>query len=71
MIFDPESNLVVGNSGWIDKGALWTFDLANREEKTIAVEGAKNLTLRAGDEGLFRLVHHGCPNQTVFYSPRC
>lgn len=65
MIFDSESNLVVGNSGWIDKGALWTFDAANREEKTIAIEGAKNLTLRAGDEGLFRLVHHGCPNQTV------
>ncbi|HWA03465.1 MAG TPA: hypothetical protein VG819_08045 [Rhizomicrobium sp.] len=65
MIFDSKSNLVVGNVGWIDEGALWTFDPISRKEETIPIEGTKYLTLRAGSEGLFRLVHHGCPNQTV------
>ena len=65
MIFDASANLVVGNAGWVDKGALWTFDPARRVEKTITVEGARYLTLRAGANGLFRLFHHGGSDHAV------
>jgi hypothetical protein len=26
MIFDPTMQIVIGNMGWFDKGALWIFD---------------------------------------------
>jgi len=65
MIFDATANLVVGNMGWVDKGALWAFDPVRCAETTITVEGAQYLSLRAGAKGLFRLVHHRSPNQTI------
>jgi hypothetical protein len=65
MFFDATANLVVGNAGWVDLDSLWTFDPTSHAEKTIAVEGAKYLTLRAGEGGLFRVVHHGSPRQII------
>jgi hypothetical protein len=65
MLFHAAANIIVGNMGWIDKGALWTFDPASRAEKVIAIEGANYLSLKEGANGLFRLVHHGSPSQTI------
>lgn len=58
MIYDAAAQVVVGNLGWVDKGALWVFDLQTRTESRLVVEGAGFLSLRAGQNGLFRLVHH-------------
>lgn len=65
MIFDAGANLVVGSMGWVDKSALWIFNLVNREERAIAIEGAKYLSVRAGSGSLFRIIHHGGANQAV------
>lgn len=64
LIFDADAQLVVGGD-WIDKGALWTFNVRNHEEAIIPVEGAKFLSLRSGAKGYFRLVHHQSPDQAV------
>ena len=65
MIFDPDGHLIVGNEGWVDEGALWTFDLRTRTESRIAVAGSKYLSLRKGEHGLFRLVHHHSTDQRI------
>jgi hypothetical protein len=65
MIFDAETQTIVGNLGWVDKGMLWTFDLRSQTEGHISVEGAQYLTLRAGSNGLFGLVHHQSADQAV------
>jgi len=57
LIFDASAQLVVGNMGWVDKGALWTFNVRSQQETRIPVEGAKFLSLRPGANGFFRLVH--------------
>lgn len=51
--------------GWIDKGALWSFDLQTQTETRIVVDGSKYLTLSAGANGLFRLVHHESPDEAI------
>jgi hypothetical protein len=65
MIFDPAAHIVVGNMGWVDKGALWTFDTQNQTEGRVPIAGARFLSLRAGANGMFRLVHHHSPDQAV------
>jgi hypothetical protein len=65
MNFDASTQTVVGNLGWVDKGALWTFDLRSQTEGRISVEGAQYLTLRPGSNGLFRLIHHQSADQAV------
>ena len=65
MIFDANAQLVVGNLGWVDKGALWTFNVRSQQETRIPVEGAKFLSLRAGANGFFRLIHHQSSDQAV------
>lgn len=65
MIFDAETQTMVGNLGWLDKGALWKFDLRSQTEDWISVEGAQYLTLRPGSNGFFRLVHHQSADQAV------
>src|SRR5262245_113802 len=49
----------------IDKSALWTFNLRNQEETRIPVDRSKFLSLPAGANGFFRLVHHQSPDQAV------
>jgi hypothetical protein len=65
LIFDANAQLVVGNMGWIDKGALWTFNVGSQEESRSPIEGSKFLSLRAGAEGFFRLIHHQSPDEAV------
>jgi hypothetical protein len=65
LIFDANAQLVVGNMGWIDRGALWTFDVRSQQEARIPVEGSTFLSLRAGANGFLRLIHHQSPDQAV------
>src|SRR3984957_4530663 len=57
MIFDKDARLLIDNMGWVDRGALWVYDVAKQKEKLIGVEGAKFLRLQAGEHGFFRVVH--------------
>jgi hypothetical protein len=65
MIYDSATRTIFGNLGWVDKGALWKFDLDSQAESLTAVEGAGFLSLRPGLNGLFRLVHHQSGNQAI------
>jgi hypothetical protein len=58
MIYDPSTETVVGNLGWVDHGSIWTFSVNTKAESRIVVDGAKYLGLKAGHDGLFRLTHH-------------
>jgi hypothetical protein len=55
MIFDPASRRVLGSLGWVDRGAIWVFDLKGRTESRIPVDGAKFITIDPGKNGLFRV----------------
>jgi hypothetical protein len=57
MIFDKNARLLVDNIGWVDRGALWVYDVAKQKEKLIGIDGAKFLSLQAGEHGFFRMVH--------------
>jgi hypothetical protein len=65
MIYDESTETVVGNLGWVDQGSLWIFSAQSNTEALIKIDGAKYLGLRAGDGGLFRLVHHQSPDRAV------
>jgi hypothetical protein len=57
MIFDKNARLLIDNMGWVDRGALWVYDVAKQKEKLIGIDGAKFLSLQAGEHGFFRMVH--------------
>ena len=65
MILDATTQTIVGNMGWVDKGALWTFDVQKQTEGHVPVPGARFLSLRAAANGIFRLVHHHSSDQAV------
>jgi len=65
MISDSSARVLVDNMGWVDKGALWLYDADTRRERLLAIDGCEYLTIRAGADGLFRLTHHGSPEQSV------
>lgn len=65
MIYDESTETVVGNLGWVDRGSLWTFSAKSNAESRIEIEGAQYLSLKPGNGGLFRLVHHQSPDRVV------
>lgn len=65
MIYDESTETIIGNLGWVDRGSLWTFSAQSNAESRIEIEGAQYLGLRAGRDGLFRLVHHQSPDRAV------
>lgn len=58
MIYDPATDTVMGNLGWVDRGDLWLYSPSRGNEHRISVEGAEYLSVKPGLNGLFRLVHH-------------
>ena len=65
MIYDESTGTVVGNLGWVDRGSVWTFSTQSGVEARISIEGTQFLGLRAGKNGLFRLVHHHSADMVV------
>jgi hypothetical protein len=57
MIFDKSARLLVDNMGWVDRGALWVYDVAKQKEKLIRIAEAGFLSLQAGEHGFFRVIH--------------
>ena len=57
MIFDQNARLLVDNMGWVDRGALWVYDVAKQKEKLIRIAEAGFLSLQAGEHEFFRVIH--------------
>ncbi len=56
MIFDPAAGIVIDCLGWVDKGALWAFDVASQTASRTA-SALAGASIREGAEGFFRVLH--------------
>lgn len=65
MIYDPGTQTIVDNLGWVDKGSLWVYSVPESKVRNVAVEDSSYLGLKPGVGGLFRLVHHGSADIAV------
>lgn len=65
MIYDPASEMIVGNIGWVDHGSLWTYSVSTQTETRLPIKGTRFLGLRQGNGGLFRLTHHCSPDRAI------
>ncbi|HLJ65498.1 MAG TPA: hypothetical protein VKT70_15400, partial [Stellaceae bacterium] len=64
MIFNPAAGIVIDSLGWVDKGALWAFDIASQTENLIASDLA-GASIRTGEGGFFRVWHPKCADSMV------
>ena len=58
MILDPLERVIVSSLGWVDGGALWCLDVASGRIESVRLGDARYLTLCAGRDGYFSVVHH-------------
>jgi hypothetical protein len=59
MFISPESRFVISHLGWIDKSALWTYDVVMDSVNLLPVGNAKYLTLYScKDKNQFAVFHH-------------
>jgi hypothetical protein len=59
MLISPDSRLVISHLGWIDKSALWTYDVVKDSVNLVPVGNAKYLTLYScKDKNQFAVFHH-------------
>jgi hypothetical protein len=59
MLTNAAEDFVISNLGWVDGGGLWTFRVGEQRARRVVLGNAKYLTLHAGTDGHFSLVHHG------------
>lgn len=59
MFISPDSRLIVSHLGWVDKSALWTYDVVKDSTNSVPVGNAKYLTLYScKDKNQFAVFHH-------------
>lgn len=59
MFISPDSRLIVSHLGWVDKSALWTYDVVKDGVNLVPVGNAKYLTLYSSkDKNQFSVFHH-------------
>lgn len=59
MIVNPDRTTVLSSIGWIDGDAIWVFDVASGNARTIPQNtGARYASLHASDSERFVVVHH-------------
>lgn len=59
MFISPDSRLVISHLGWVDKSALWTYDVVKDSVNLVPVGNAKYLTLYScKDKNQFAVFHH-------------
>ena len=59
MIASPDRRVIVSSLGWIDGDAIWCFDVASGQARTIAQNtGARYSSLHSSDTERFVVVHH-------------
>lgn len=68
MIVNSQQNLIVSSLGWVDKDALWTFNIGSGKTEAIRLGNADYLTLVAGDHdhvGVVQYRRNGTARITV------
>jgi len=58
MIRDRQGLTFLSSIGWVDRGSVWCLDPAREIEAQIPLSDAKHLSLRAGSDDYFSVVHH-------------
>lgn len=58
MIIDTTESRIVSSLGWIDKSALWTYDVASGRTHNITISDAAYVSLHPGQRDMFACVHH-------------
>jgi hypothetical protein len=58
MLTNTAENFVISNLGWVDGGGFWTFRVGEQRARRVALGNAKYLTLQAGTDNHFSVVHH-------------
>jgi hypothetical protein len=59
MFISPDSRLVISHLGWVDKSALWTYDVDKDCVNLVPMGNAKYLTLYScKDKNQFAVFHH-------------
>jgi hypothetical protein len=56
---NTSEDFVISSLGWVDGRGLWTFRLGEQRVRRVVLEDAKYLTLHAGTEDHFSVVHRG------------
>lgn len=59
MFISPDSRLIISHLGWVDKSALWIYDVVKDSTNSVPVGNAKYLTLYlCKDKNQFAVFHH-------------
>jgi hypothetical protein len=59
VLISSDRQRVVSNLGWVDKSALWTYDVTNDRIVSLPLGGAKYLSIfPCKDPGQFAVLHH-------------
>lgn len=59
MFISPDSRLIISHLGWVDKSALWTYDMVNDNVNLVPMGNAKYLTLYScKGKNQFAVFHH-------------
>lgn len=59
MLISPESRIVISHFGWVDKSALWAYDVIKDRVNLLPVGNAKYLTIYScKDKNQFAVFHH-------------
>ena len=59
MISSPDGNIVLSSLGWVDGDAIWCFDVASGQARTIPQNtGARYSSLHSAGNERFVIVHH-------------
>jgi len=58
VLADSRERTLVSSLGWVDRGSLWTLDPANGHGRTHKLGDAEFLSLVAGSDERFAVVHH-------------
>lgn len=64
MISNSDATIVVDNLGWVDRGALWIYDVREERERRLEIADADHLGIEAAGNDLF-LLKHNIPALTV------
>jgi hypothetical protein len=57
MLTNTAETFVISHLGWVDGGGLWTFRVGEQRARRVALGNAKYLTLHAGTDDHFSVVH--------------
>ena len=58
MIINAEHSQAICSFGWVHKGSLWVYRIADKSPRVFELSRAKYLTIKEGRNDFFSVVHH-------------